>query len=207
MLCQEPSREDSVFGEFRRLVHVREMEYDSSLPLYRAIDFGFSNPLACLFVQVDSADNVRVLDEHIKSHTTLEEHARLIKDRYPGVGVAATYCDPAGRQRNEITGTGATQELAALGIPTQCRRSGILEGINLIRNYLAPAMGNTRLFITPRCEQLIRAFESLRYGELANGGRSELPVKDGVNDHVIDALRYFFVNRFGRRHELAERRY
>jgi hypothetical protein len=32
------------------------------------------------------------------------------------------------------------------------------------------------------------------YPEYAAGKVAELPVKDGVYDHPIDALRYFFVN-------------
>jgi terminase large subunit-like protein len=206
MLCRQPNQQELVFTEFHPTVHVREMAYDANLPLYRTIDFGFSNPLACLFVQVDQAENVYVLDEHLKSRTILAEHARLIQEQYP-YPVAMTYCDPAGRQVNEITGTSAVTELKALGIPTQSRSSRILDGIELIRCFLAPALGNAKLFISPKCEHLIRAFRSLRYQRLGNGVLSELPDKDGVHDHLIDALRYFFVNRFGKSYALRERKY
>jgi len=203
MLCQTPQLHDVVFAEFDPTRHVRQIAYDANLPLYRAIDFGFSNPLACLFIQVDADDNVLVLDEHLKSHTTLAEHTRLIEARCPHP-VEATYCDPAGRSRHEITGTAATQELAALGIPTRSRPSRILEGVGLIRDFLAPADGLPRLYVSPRCEGLIRAFQSLRYARESGRALSELPEKDGVHDHVIDALRYFFVNRFPRRHGFPE---
>jgi len=206
MLCREPSREDAVFPEFSPARHVRRLNYNSDLPLYRAIDFGFSNPLACLFIQVDKADRVLVIDEHLKSRTTLAEHARLIKERFP-YPVEATYCDPAGRQRHEITGTAVTCELAALGIPTRCRSSRILDGIELIRNFLAPAYGESRLVIADRCENLIRSFAALRYSKGPNGVYSELPEKDGIHDHIIDALRYFFVNRFARKYQLRIRKY
>ena len=206
MLCRTPQLHDVVFAEFDPSRHVRQTSYDANLPLYRAIDFGFSNPLACLFIQVDADDRVLVIDEHLKSHTTLAEHARLITARCPNP-VEATYCDPAGRSRHEITGTAATQELAALGLPTRSRPSRILEGVGSIRDFLAPAAGQPRLYVSPRCEQLIRAFQSLRYARDAGGALSELPEKDGVHDHVIDALRYFFVNRFPRRHGLRETRY
>jgi hypothetical protein len=206
MLCLQPQQEDIVFAEFHPRIHVREISYDANLPLYRTIDFGFSNPLACLFVQVDAAENVYVLDEHIKGRTTLGEHARLIRQRYPHP-VAMTYCDPAGRQANEITGTSPVMELKALGIPTRSRSSRIRDGIELIRCFLAPALGKTKLYISPKCEQLIRAFRRLRYPRLGNGALSELPAKDGVHDHVVDALRYFFVNRFGKSYRLRERKY
>jgi len=201
MLCQQPNREQMVFPEFDTRLHVRDLAYDANLPLYRALDFGFTHPLACLFIQVDAEGNVKVLDEHIKSRTTLAEHVRLIKERwaYP---VQANYGDPAARQRREITGTSVAQELAALGMPLKSRPSRITEGIELIRSALAPGDGMIRLHVSSRCEQLIRAFGSLRYQKLPSGQYSELPEKDGVHDHVIDALRYFFVNHFGKTHNV-----
>lgn len=201
MLCQRPYRNDAVFDEFDAAIHVRPIAYNANLPTYRAIDFGFSNPLACLLIQVkrpstpDGLAHVFVLDEHQKNRLPLARHAAEIKARWPWP-IEATYCDPAGRQRNDITGTSAVSELAGLGIPTQSRPSRILEGIELIRNFLAPASGTPHLTLSPQCVNLIRAFESLHYGRESQGRLSELPEKDGVNDHVIDALRYFFVNCF-----------
>jgi hypothetical protein len=61
----------------------------------------------------------------------------------------------------------------------------------MIRQSLKPAAGEPTLFIHPRCTNLISAMKSLRYPK--TGG--ELPLKDGEHDHVIDALRYFYVNR------------
>jgi len=206
MLCQRPSRSDLVFAEFDRNEHVQSVEYQSDLPLYRSIDFGFSNPLACLLLQVDGNGCVRVLDEHIKNQTTLSEHARLIQCRWPRP-VAATYCDPAGKQRNEITGSSLVQEMAALGMPVRYRSSRILDGLEMIRRFLNPAEGKPKLVIAPKCEQLIRAFESYHYARGANGTLTELPEKDGVHDHVVDALRYFFVNRFARKFPLREKKY
>ena len=44
--------------------------------------------------------------------------------------------------------------------------------------------------IDPKCGKLIEAMQCYHYPD--SGG--ELPEKDGVHDHPIDALRYFFVN-------------
>ena len=206
MLCRQPNREDLVFAEFDPARHVRPITYQHDWPLYRTIDFGYSNPLVCLFVQIDPEGRVLVIDEHLKSRTTLSEHARLIKERYP-YPVEATYCDPAGRARNEITGTAATTELTALGIPTRYRLSRILDGVEQIRTFLSPADGPPRLIVSNKCRHLIAAFASLQYDRLSNGRLSELPRKDGTHDHLIDALRYFFVNRFTRPYPLREKIY
>jgi hypothetical protein len=83
--------------------------------------------------------------------------------------------------------------LASAGIPCSCRASTIGEGLELIRSALAPAAGAARLLIHPRCKTLIGAFGQYHYDEPTAGVEAK-PVKDGP-DHVLDALRYFFVNR------------
>ena len=126
---------------------------------------------------------------------TVAMHAEEIRRRTPGAAqVAGTFCDPAGAGRNDITGTSPVQELAELGIPTRHRASAILDGIARIRAHIRSADGRVRLRIDPRCERLITAMQCYHYPEAGKAGTSELPAKDGVHDHPIDALRYFFVN-------------
>lgn len=206
MLCRRPNRENVVFDEFERAEHIRQTDYDPNLPLYRALDFGFVNPFVCLWVQVDENDVVRVIDEYVRSRATIDVHAEEIKKRTPAVegGVAATFCDPAGLSRNDVTGTSVVRELRSLGITTRFRRSGILEGIELIRRSLKAGDGKKRLLISPRCRRLIEAMECYRYPE--GGKAGELPLKDGLYDHPIDALRYFFVN-YKHSSKISSRRY
>ena len=85
------------------------------------------------------------------------------------------------------------QLLRRSGYTVRTRGSGILEGIEMIRHALRPAAGEVKLFVSSKCERLIKALAGYHY---APGG-SELPVKDGEHDHLIDALRYHFVNKVG----------
>lgn len=195
MLCLRPSLDNIVFSEFDPMVHVREVDYDPNLPLYRTLDFGFVNPFVCLWIQVDRSGVVRVIDEYVRSRATIDVHAAQMKAQtpVPEEQITATFCDPAGRSVNDITGTSAIRELRALGIRVRSRRSTILEGIELIRRAIRSGDGKTALVISPRCPRLIEAMECYHYSE---SGRipSELPLKDGLYDHPIDALRYFFIN-------------
>jgi len=194
MLCRRPSLDRAVFAEFDPAVHVGPVGYDPTLPLYRAIDFGFVHPFVCLWVQVDGEGRVRVIDEYVRSRATIAAHAEAIRRRTPceESQVAGTFCDPAGAGRNDVTGTSAVAELAGLGIRVRYRRSGILEGIEQIRRALRAGDGRSRLVIDPRCVRLIEAMQGYHYPDSAADERAELPVKDGVHDHPIDALRYFF---------------
>ena len=207
MLCTRPSRQNVVFDEFDPVVHIQSVDYDPNLPLYRAVDFGFVNPFVCLWIQADENGVVRVIDEYVRSRATIDVHAVEIKNRTPITEekVAATYCDPAGKSVNDVTGTSAVRELRSLGIAVRFKPSGILEGIELIRRSIRSGDGKTSLVISPKCPRLVEALECYHYPESADSG--ELPQKDGLYDHPIDALRYFFINHARSDGKMVTRRY
>jgi len=198
MLCKRPSLENVVFDEFDPDVHVKEIEYDPNLAVYRTLDFGFVNPFVCLWVQVDEDGVVRIIDEYVRSRMTIDVHAARIKERTPGGedGVAGTFCDPAGAGVNDVTGTSAVRALKKLRIVTRYRQSRILEGIELIRQAIRRGDGKSSLVISPRCRRLIEAMRCYHYPQVSSQAAGELPLKDGLYDHPIDALRYFFVNYY-----------
>jgi hypothetical protein len=236
MLCLRPRADQLVFAEFDPARHVEAVAYNPSLPLYRTLDFGYANPFVCLWVQVEregelahdskspslaasasersrcradidlSRVRLRVIGEYVARERAIADHAREIAARDPGP-VVATYGDPAGWQRSDVTGTGPCQELGRLGIRVRTPRAGILEGVELVRRLLKPRPGgDAGLVIDPSCQWLTRAFQQYHWDESADGQRSERPAKDGA-DHPIDALRYLVTGRFMRRGALRERRW
>jgi hypothetical protein len=244
MLCQRPRADGLVFPDFDTRRHVAPVTFDASLPLYRAIDFGYANPFVCLWVQVkgrlrnadcgmriekqtaappgvnpqsailnpqwprpslhsdDAVDlsNVqfRIIKEYVARQRPIAEHARQMAVQDPGP-VSATFADPAGWQRTDVTGTGPCQELAAAGIRCRTPRAGILEGVELVRRLLkdppspptagASAGRGPGLVVDPSCRWLVRAMQEYHWDEPPSGRLSERPAKDGA-DHPIDALRY-----------------
>jgi len=208
MLCKRPSLEHVVFDEFDPATHVKQIDYDANLPIYRSLDFGFVNPFVCLWIQVDAEGVVRVIDEYVRSRATIDAHASETKSRTPGGErrVAATFCDPAGGSVNDVTGTSVVRELRAMGIAVRYRHSGILEGIELIRRAIRGGDGRSTFMLSPRCERLIEAMQCYHYPDSPAGSGAELPLKDGLHDHPIDALRYFFVN-YTRSGKTTSRRY
>jgi len=159
MLCRKPNLENIVFDQFEPAVHVRPVDYDPNLPLYRALDFGFVNPFVCLWLQVDGDGIVRVIDEYVRTRATIDVHAEQVKNRTlcSEQKVAATFCDPAGAGVNDVTGTSVVRELRGHGISVRYRRSSILEGIELIRRAIRAGDGASGLVISPACQRLIEA--------------------------------------------------
>jgi hypothetical protein len=192
MLCRGPARQHAVFAEFDASRHARPLTYCADWPLYRAIDFGYASPLVCLWLQVTPGGCVHVLDEYICARLPLAKHAAAILAREPA-RAKLTYVDPAGRQHETASGTACVDILREVGMPCTWRRSNIVDGLELIRAALAPAVGEPTLLIDSRCAGLIDALGSYHYPAPGKGD-PEAPVKDGP-DHAVDALRYFFINR------------
>ena len=195
MLCRSPRAAGAVFGEFDRARHVAPVPWRADWPAYRAVDFGYRSPLVCLWIQLGPEGQVNVLDEYVRAQLPLARHAAEIlrRDRPGRPPVEVTYVDPAGRRKDPTSGAACTELLAAAGIGCAWRASRIAEGLELIRAALAPP----RLTVHPRCSRLIEAFARYHYPPAGSAARPDTPVKDGP-DHLIDALRYFFVNRLAR---------
>ena len=201
MMCRRPSVKDSVFRTFDESIHVRE-SVESHQPFttrtWLAMDFGYVAPFVCLFIRTAADKSTHVFDEYVQDQRMLEEHLVEVRRRFNGE-VYRVACDPAGKQRNDQTSHSNVQ-LLRKQFTVRCRSSQIVDGVEKIRRALKPAHGGPSLFIHPRCTRLIRALLSYRYE-----GQSEVPMKDGVHDHLIDALRYYFVNR--EEYPVTERRY
>ena len=151
---------------------------------------------------------LRVIAEYLERERPIGEHASAMAARDPGP-VLATYADPAGWQRSDVTGTGPCQELTARGIKVRTPHAGILEGVELLRRLLKDRGGGPQragLVVDPSCRWLVRAMQEYHWEEMQDGRLSERPAKDGA-DHPIDALRYLATGLFLRRGRLYERRW
>ncbi len=203
MLCQRPLTRGRVFPMFDRAIHVSDIELSSTSPhseIWWGIDFGFKAPFVCLWIQrtpgTDAragagagADEVYVADEYVREAMMLDEHLRQLAIRkWPRPQRIA--CDPAGAGPNDQTAVSNVQLLRRRGHAVRYRKSLIQDGVELIRAGLCCGSAKPRLRIHPRCDRLIVALEAYRYDD----GAGERPLKDGRHDHLIDALRYFYIN-------------
>ena len=204
-----------VYADFRVDEHVRDLSYRAEWPLYRALDFGFSNPTVCLWIQTEGLDRVHVIDEYYQSLRTDEENAAAIMARERAKGYAAVQASFA-----DAAAAGSRAAFARYGIPTIAdRRWPVTAGLELVRRALKKrADGKPGLLVDRRCANTIREFNSYRYadaiydlraGEGAGHGGSSGALRASseeplpFDNHAMDALRYFFVNWQGAAIECA----
>jgi hypothetical protein len=193
MMCERPSTTGAVFKTFSREKHVREHEIDRSRwqELSWGIDFGFKDPFICLWIVTTRDGEFHVVDEYVCRERVMHENLAELEGR-PWGRPRWIGCDPAGSGPNDQTAQSNVDLLRRRGYRVRTCGSKIVDGIELIRAALQPAAAAPVLFVNERCAQLIKALECYHYHPTARG---ENPEKDGEHDHLIDALRYFFINR------------
>ncbi len=202
MLCQRPTIKGCVFPTFNKELHVKQtVETSADSELWLGIDFGFSNPFVCLWIRKYADGVIHVLDEYVQQSQTTDTHITEIKSRAYGE-IAHIGCDPAGGAANDQTAKSNVDVLRKANFSVRTKGSKIVEGLELLRLGLKSGTAKSTLFIHPRCARLIKALQAYRYPDLAG----EIPLKDGEHDHLIDALRYFFINATTS-HKIEARRY
>ena len=183
-----------VYDSFTEETHVTDFRFTPGLPVYRAVDFGYHTPVV-LWIQVAGDDTAVVCREWIGTNCTISATAEALRegDRELGIteaDVVCTYCDPAGAAKND-SGISSVEILAREGVNLEYRASSIAAGVDLVREKLMDAAGRTALFVSRSCKRVINDFR--RYRRHPQTGE---PVKDGVSDHAMDALRYFVINYY-----------
>ena len=203
---QEFGAEFSVFEgkvwDFHRDEDVGDFPYNSNLPTYCTIDFGYRMP-AVMFCQTyweDNVEHIRVFDSILhKQNIKTEDLIKMIKTK--GYPVASYYGDPAGANVQGQSGAGDMEIFRRSGIKvisTRDRMSrNIVASVAYTRGFFESANGVRRIHVDKRCADVIEDFEEYRYPESEDGKPiKEEPVKDGYHDHGNDAFRYFIINRF-----------
>ena len=199
MLCLRPSREGLFYKQYDEDLHVpgEPIPFDPMKELYRTFDWGVNGPTVCLWIQVDGDGRTYLIDELYQTQIAVSDMAAEIK-RYETMrgyrNVIRSYGDPSGASY--------ILEFEKAGIRCQGRRedggrSNVrFEGFETVRRFLKrDEHGHPKLLVSSRCVNTRREFRTYHYPATRFGHNpSEEPAK--VDDHAMDALRYFFVSRF-----------
>lgn len=183
-------------GCFNADYHLKKWKFDQGLhTLVRGWDFGFNHP-ACSFILKDPMGRKNVSFEMLGNKEYLDVFAAKVVEetsrRYGKEVRVVDFCDPRGFDKSQNSTSKVETSVQILNdldiYPTGERgiREYVEPGIRAVRRALSNLIdGVPELTIDPDCS-LIKAGFGGRYVR-GDDGR---PVKDGLYEHVMDAVRY-----------------
>jgi hypothetical protein len=201
--------EGAVYYSFNRENNAGDLafkvaQYDQNKPIWLMCDFNI-DPMAWVIGQPGinqqtKLKEVYVIDELcIKNCNTLDA-CNEFKNRYPNHNAGIVlYGDATGRARHtdsNITNWKIIEtELARYGITTRVptRNPAERDRINAVNGVICNSRGDCRVFINPKCKNLIRDFEQVAFKE----GTTQIDkAKDFSLTHASDAFGYMAETEF-----------
>jgi phage terminase large subunit len=188
-----------VYDDFTDENILNEFTFDPSIhDLYVGMDFGFAGYTAVCFMAVSRINgSVTQFDEILVSRLDIDRIVTMIKGKPYSMYIKEIYCDPAGNAEELTSGISPVDTLRRAKFKVVNKASSIAPGLALVRSYIRNAEGDIKFFITKNCEDTIKSLQAYSY-KMSKSSEliKEEPDKDGFSDHMCDAIRYFFVNKF-----------
>ena len=190
----------AVYSAFDRERNVRPLEIDTSRPLLWTLDFNV-DPMCSLIAQ-RRGEEIQVLDEIVLSRASTRDACEEFGRRFPNHQAGVCVYGDATGSRQQTAGTNdyrivrenlaqAGYERASFRVPAS--NPFVRERIQLMNSKLLSASGDSLLFISPRCKELIADMEEVTY-------KPDSMVIDKDRDpkrtHLSDALGYLAWQEF-----------
>lgn len=183
-----------VYHAFDRRVNVTETKLDVTREVFWALDFNV-DPMCSVVAQVERGGNVSVLDEIVLRRATTEQACEEFEKRFglPRAGVVV-YGDASGASM-QTTGYSDYQiirsyfgsRMARVSYRVPKANPAVRERVSMVNARLHNAKGEVRLFVDPKCVELIDDFEQVSYLEDSTQIDKD---KDRRRTHLSDALGY-----------------
>jgi hypothetical protein len=187
------------YHAFQRAVHVKSCSYQPNQPIYWALDFNV-DPMSSVVVQLTRSAKtgeqvVHVIDEISLCRATTEEACEEFLNRYRVSRDLTVYGDASGNQmktsglkdRDAISSFFRRRNVSNFQLHLPPSNPLVRERVQLMNAMLTNAGGENRLFIDPRCKELIQDLEEV---QLQPGTQIIDKQKDAKRTHMSDALGY-----------------
>lgn len=198
---------------FRKDKHVKEIDYNNSLPIHISLDFNVVPYMSLLVIQIDYKDGkryVNVVDEYAlenPKNTTFAICNEFLND-YRDCNYIYYYGDPSGKKRdtrliNHSNDYDILEDVLYSKIDSDSDKvirssDVVVNSRNFIENLLNER-NNIILNISPKCVNLINDFLYLKNDANGSFEKKKVKTKNGVGEergHLMDALRYFLMSAF-----------
>lgn len=180
------------FYNFDTTESIRDDIKDTGETLHIGMDFNVSKMTAAIGVK--SYDQFHVIDEIVIENANTRLMCEEIASRYPGRNIIC-YPDPSGNSRKTSAEVGKTDFtiIKSFGFRLIAPNKAplVVDSINDVNGLLKGGDKIRRLFIHPKCREVVKCLDGLLYKE----GTSQ-PDKTSGLDHMVDALRYIISNQY-----------
>jgi hypothetical protein len=198
-----------VYSAFSRETNVKRVAVNPAARVCWAVDFNV-DPMSSVIVQLEG-DLIHVVDEIVLRRASTpdacEEFGKRIGKPAGGVTV---YGDSAGNAQ-QTTGFSdydlirkffeKRQQVVDYRVPTA--NPPVRERVAMVNSLLKAADGYVRLYVDPKCKELIADFEQVAYREDSMQIDKE---RDRRRTHLSDALGYLICEELRPRRSVGERR-
>jgi len=183
-----------VYYAFDRNVNVREMEMDPQLPLLWALDFNVT-PMSSVVVQM-KGEIVSVIDEIVLSRSSTTEACEEFQSRYPYQAAGVVVFGDASGKTRQTTGTSDYDIVSEFFVRQGYENSrfrvpgsnpSVRDRVALVNMQFQAADGASRLFVHPKCRELIQDFEEVTFKPESSAIDKD---RDSKRTHLSDALGY-----------------
>ncbi|MBS1873026.1 MAG: terminase family protein [Acidobacteria bacterium] len=182
-----------VYYAFDRRKHVRDLEVDRSRPLLWALDFNV-NPM-CSLVAQKVGDSVLVFDEIVLNRASTNDACKEFDRRFgPHSAGVDVYGDASGARMQTAGSTDyeiISEFLRRNGyqytMQVPASNPAVRERIAVVNAALESVAGRARMFVSPKCRELIKDFEQVGYQE--NTAMIDKN-SDPRRTHLSDAIGY-----------------
>lgn len=178
--------------------------------VYLGIDPGFATKAAVVFLAVPCVQDNRIhngdtrvvqFDELYLTrrdvHMVLSEIDRVLaRHGLHKRNVRKAYTDVAANTAESTSGLSPANIIRAAGYQVENKQGEIAPGLALVRSFILSAAGVRRFQVTSNCTETIRSLRGYSYATGRGDQPKESPLKDGLHDHLADALRYALTNKF-----------
>ena len=197
---------------FDREKNVRPLQHDRFHPIFWSLDFNM-NPM-CSVLGQRIHDQVRILEELIlpdsNTWVACEEFLKRTENWAPQYGRLNVYVygDATGDSRATSASRtdwqivrdffGRHSDRYAASVQVSSSNSLVKDRVNCVNSVLCNHAGERRMFLDPRCKQLIRDFEQVHWKNDPHGNPlAVLDKSDPARTHASDAAGYYLAREFG----------
>jgi len=198
-----------VYRAFDAPANVKALWPKEELPLLWALDFNV-DPMCSVVAQVEG-DRVYVLDEIVLRRASTTDACAEFVRRYGNVRRQLTIYGDASGHHQQTTGSSDYQiirnyftQLPYMRTTYNTPKSNpsVRDRVSLVNARLKNGEGKVRMWIDPKCKELVRDFEEVSY----RADSSEIDKnKDPNRTHLSDALGYLLWDIYSPKPTIGER--